>query len=117
MEFFRIVAALGTVFALLGIVYFVSNRARSAFAVTALRAPLIWSHQHRKTKPIDSDSVRVLKRVSLTATHQLHLIGTAQGTFLLCTHPQGCALLTPCDSRPQSDRDHLDSQDLRRYAS
>jgi hypothetical protein len=117
MDFFRVAAAFGTVFALLGIVYLFSNRARTRLAPKAFRAPLIWSRKVRVPKPLESDSVRVLKRVSLTATHQLHLIGTAQDAFLLCTHPQGCTLLPTRVGRPQPDREHLASQDLGRYAS
>jgi hypothetical protein len=117
MDFFRVVAGLGTVFALLAVVYFLSNRARTQMAVKALQAPVIWSRNFRVSKPLESDSVRVLKRVSLTATHQLHWIGTPQGAILLCTHPQGCTVLPTRAGRPQPDRDMLASPELGRYAS
>jgi hypothetical protein len=117
MDLFRVVAGLATVFALLGIVYFFSGRARTHIVLKAIRGPAVWSRNIRTPKPLESDSVRVLKRVSLTATHQLHWIGTPQGAFLLCTHPQGCTLLPTRTARRQADREDLASHDLGRYAS
>jgi hypothetical protein len=116
MDFLRIAAALGSVFALLGTVYFVSNRAKTPSAVKAFRASLSWPRNRHSRNALDNDSVRVLKRVSLTATHQLHLIATTGGAFLLCTHPQGCTLLRTRTGQ-QTNRENADSQNLGRYAS
>lgn len=117
MEFFRVAAALGAVFALLGMVYFLSSRVRRDAAVKAFRAPAIWPRNLRIAKPLESDSVKVLKRVPLTATHQLHLVGTSQDTFLLCTHPQGCTVLWNRVARAHAERDSIAPSDVGRYAS
>jgi hypothetical protein len=117
MDFFRVAAAFGTVFALLGVLYYVSNRARATLSAKAFTGRQIWSRRIRPAAPGKSDSLKVLKRVALTPTHQLHLIETIEGAFLICTHPQGCTLLPDALSRTSGNREHLVSQSLGRYAS
>ena len=41
-----------------------------------------------------SNRISVIQRTRLTPTHHLHWISTGEETFLLCTHPGGCSVVT-----------------------
>ena len=45
------------------------------------------------SQSVSSEHLRVIKRLHLTSSHQLHLISTGTKTLLICTHPQGCTTL------------------------
>ena len=116
MDFLRVILALGTVFGLLAVLYFIANHARARLAAKGLRAHPIWSRRLRIAHKPDADSLRVTRRVSLTATHQLHLIATTEDSFLLCTHPHGCTLL-PTRVTPAAAEESAGPNELGRYAS
>lgn len=117
MDFLRVALALGTVFGLLGLVYFLSNRARTRIALEAVRARASWPARFRTAQRPDPDYLQVLRRVSLTPTHQLHLIASRQKLILLCTHPRGCTLLPAPAASPESRPGNAAPEECERYAS
>ena len=96
----QLVTGFATVFGLLGALALFCRRrnariASSAIAKSALLKFPLSSFRFRKRDTPESGSaqLRVLKRVSLTPTHHLHLISIDSTSLLICTHPQGCSLL------------------------
>lgn len=114
MDFLRAASALISVFGLLGLLYFVSNRARNRATLPARIVRCIWPQRLRvcgaRTEPAP---LKVLRRVNLNATHQLHLIRAIGETFLICTHPHGCALLRGADVAGQEGNA---AESLQRHA-
>lgn len=118
MDLFRVILAFVTVFCLLGFLYFLSNRAKTRAPRLLASARSACSgkfrpHPNRKS----AAELDILRRVSLTPTHQLHLVKTAQEIFLVCTHPQGCTVLKTQDADPHAnDRENF-PLNLERNAS
>jgi hypothetical protein len=109
MDILRLALALFIVFGLLGGLYFISNRAKRLSWLPGV-TPISFSSLAKKQKsghgPLPDDEIRVVKRVHLTASHQLHFIALNGRRLLLCTHPQGCEVLPI----PQSERTDLIQQ-------
>ena len=96
MDILRVALALIIVFGLLGGLYFLSSRAKRLSAAPGLRSISFSSlvkGQKPGPVPLPDHEVRLLKRLHLTANHQLHLIAFDGIKILLCTHPQGCEVL------------------------
>lgn len=96
----QLVTGFATVFSLLGALALFCRRrsARGAPAAAGrlalLKFPLPSFRFNRGgTGESAYTQLRLLKRVSLTPTHQLHLISIDCASLLLCTHPQGCSVL------------------------
>lgn len=95
----RLVAGFVVVFGLLALLALLCRRRnaqnRPAFRTSALLGFPFSSFLLKRYKTGESKSPRlhVLRRVSLTPTHQLHLVSTDTASFLICTHPQGCSVL------------------------
>jgi hypothetical protein len=118
MDFLRVAVALITVFGLLGLLYFVSSREKARATLRSRCTQLMWPQKFRMVvNGTDADSLRVLRRVNLTGTHQLHLICTSHGVFLVCTHPQGCSLLRASDAVSVPKQDAAAQEQIERYAS
>lgn len=118
MDFLRVAVALITVFGLLGLLYFVSNRSKDRATLRSRCGQLIWPQKLRiAVNGADADSLRVLRRVNLTGTHQVHLIRGGEEMFLVCTHPQGCSLLRASDSLSASKQNAAAQEEIERYAS
>ena len=110
--------ALITVFGLLGSLYFISKRAQTRATLRAQWARLFWPPRFRiAATTSDADSLRVLRRVNLTGTHQVHLIRASQEIFLVCTHPQGCSLLRASDALSAPRQEGAAQAKVERYAS
>ncbi|HSU32096.1 MAG TPA: hypothetical protein VLJ11_12760 [Bryobacteraceae bacterium] len=96
MDIVRLALALFIVFGMLGGLYFLSNRAKRLSGIPGLR-PISFSSlmKGRKPGPVPhpDDEVRLLRRLHLTANHQLHFLALNGSKILLCTHPQGCQVL------------------------
>ena len=109
--------ALVTVFGLLGLLYSLAGAARRRIPRALIAPGTIWPGKFRvSASQKNSAYLQVLRRVNLTATHQLHLISTTEDLFLVCTHPQGCTLLRTRDARaPISDRSAA-QEEIGRYA-
>jgi hypothetical protein len=108
MDILRLALALFIVFGLLGGLYFLSNRAKRLSGIPGLR-PISFSSLVKRQKPgpvlLPDDDVRLLRRLHLTANHQLHFIALNGSRILLCTHPQGCQVLQfPRDGRTDVTR-------------
>lgn len=118
MDFLRVALALITVFGLLGLLYFISNRAKAKGPLCLARPRSIWRPRFgNAVNGSEPDSLRVLRRVNLTSTHQVHLLRASEETLLLCTHPQGCTLLRAGDASSAAKQESAASEGLRRYAS
>lgn len=95
----QLVTGFATVFGLLGALALFCRRRNARTAPSATRSALVkfplssFRFRRRDTPESVSAQLRVLKRVSLTPTHQLHLISIDSTSLLICTHPQGCSLL------------------------
>lgn len=95
----RLVTGFATVFGLLGLLALFCRRrgGRNSFAVrnsALLKFPFPpFRLKKRDSAESTCTQLRVLKRISLTATHQLHLISIDSTHLLICTHPQGCSVL------------------------
>ena len=103
----QLVTGFVIVFGLLGLLAFFC-RHKSARNPTAVRSSALLKFPFRSFRVKARDypdgtpaHLRVLKRISLTPTHQVHLISTDSATLLVCTHPQGCAILQQ-DVRPEA---------------
>jgi hypothetical protein len=103
MDILRVALAFFVVFGLLGGLYFLSSRAKRLPGIPGLRS-ISFSSLAKRQKPgpvpLPDDEVRLLRRLHLTANHQLHFIALNGSKILLCTHPQGCQVLP----FPQSGR-------------
>ena len=119
----QLVTGFATVFGLLGALalFCRSRNARtvpSTITKTALLKFPLSSFRFRRSDTPENVSMqlRVLKRVSLTPTHQLHLISIDSTSLLICTHPQGCSLLqsSPAEAVPGDGAAFL--AELRRHA-
>jgi hypothetical protein len=118
MDFLRVALALVTVFGLLGLLYFVSNRAKVRNSLRPLRPHAAWPSRFRlRSSASDSGSLDVLRRVSLTPTHQVHFLRSGSETFLLCTHPRGCTPLRSSDAFRRAEHEGAASEECERYAS
>jgi hypothetical protein len=96
MDILRVALALLIVFGLLGGLYFLSSRAKRLSGIPGLRSVSISSLvSGRKPGPVPlpDQEIRLLRRLHLTANHQLHLIASNGSKILLCTHPHGCQVL------------------------
>jgi len=116
MDYLRAALALITVFGLLGLLYLFSKQAKTKAPRRLFCARSIWPRFRNTANELDSDSLHVLRRVSLTPTHQVHLIRTGEEMFLVCTHPRGCTLLRASDAAP-AEHGSATSEGLKRYAS
>lgn len=117
MDFFRAVWALATVFGLLGLLYFLSSRARNRSRLRAGAIRAIWPQTTRARGPQnEATSLKILRRLNLTGTHQLHLISATEGTFLVCTHPHGCTLLRASDAAAAA-KEGAATEPTQRHAS
>lgn len=94
MDLLHTALAFFIVFGLLGLLYLYANRARKS-SVGRLGLFSLFPLQSKGKTETKARELEILRRVSLTATHQLHLIATPAGRFLVCTHSQGCTLLSP----------------------
>src|SRR5277367_4446495 len=45
----------------------------------------------------DQKSLSVLRQATLTPSHRLHLLNVGGQQVLLCTHPQGCSVISAPD--------------------
>jgi hypothetical protein len=119
----RLVAGFAVVFGLLAVLALLCRRRNarntSPIRTSSLRfsfpAFLIKRSELAERK---SARLHVLKRVTLTPTHQLHLISTDSASFLICTHPQGCFVLqqdTGRQERECGEGNHFLAE-LRRHA-
>ena len=94
MEFLRVLVGLLVVFGLLGALHYFSKRLdRIRLAKFLDRMPAV-RRSPGMTKPASSEILRVFQRKSLTASHQVHVLGFGDEELLVCTHPQGCTLLS-----------------------
>lgn len=110
--------ALITVFGLLGLLYFISNRAKTRATLRSRCTQLMWPQKLRIAgNRADADSLRVLRRVNLTGTHQMHLIRARGEMFLVCTHPRGCSLLRTSDALSAPNQNAAAQGEIERYAS
>jgi hypothetical protein len=118
MDFFRVASALVTVFGLLGLLYVFSNRTRRKAPLGLLARRSIWPRagEESRNNP-GANTLRLLRRLNLTAAHQLHFIQANEQTLLVCTHPQGCALLWTTDDHSTSKRETSAAEGLKRHAS
>lgn len=104
----RLVAGFGVVFGLLGLLAFYCRRRNGRKPLPIKSSVLLkFAFPNFRVKARDyadgpQAHLRVLKRISLTPTHQLHLISTDSTTLLICTHPQGCSVLQQSAS-PETD--------------
>jgi len=118
MDLLHTALAFFIVFGLLTCLYLYANRGRKYHAGKRL-GTLFCSfpfQAKRKTEPKALRELEILRRINLTATHQLHLIATPAGKLLLCTHAQGCTILSPAPafSSPGSPEFSLEQQFLAR---
>lgn len=105
MDILRVALALFIVFGLLGGLYFLSSRAKRLPGIPGLQSISFSSlvkGQKPGPVPVPDHDVRLLKRLHLTANHQVHLIALNGSKMLLCTHPQGCEVL-PFPQRERTD--------------
>ena len=110
--------ALITVFGLLGLLYSISNRAKTRAALRSGCARWMWPHKLRIAgNAADAEALRVLRRINLTGTHQVHLIRASDEMFLVCTHPQGCSLLRAADALSVPAQNRAAQGEIERYAS
>jgi hypothetical protein len=118
MDFLRTVLALATVFGLLGLLYFISNRARTRTSLRAGVVRAIWPQGIRvRGAAGEAASLKILRRLNLTSTHQLHLVCATEGTFLVCTHPHGCTLLRGGDALSAAKMEGAAAEPIQRHAS
>ncbi len=109
--------ALITVFGLLGFLYFISNRAKTRASLRPRCTQLRWPQRLRiPATSSDADSLRVVRRVNLTGSHQVHLLRARKEIFLVCTHPQGCSLLRASDALYAPKQDDAAQAGSERYA-
>ena len=117
MDLFRVTLALVTVFGLLGSLYFVTTRAKNKGPRLLASAREACSGKFRLAGSRNqAGELEILRRVSLTPTHQLHLVKTVQGEFLVCTHPQGCTILSAQEARALTENQSAAPPSLERYA-
>jgi hypothetical protein len=94
----QLVTGFAVVFGLLGLLALFCRRGKATSPSfirrsASLKFPLPFLRVNR-CDPSDTPApLRVMKRVSLTPTHQLHLISIDSTSLLICTHPQGCSVL------------------------
>ncbi|MBV9085790.1 MAG: hypothetical protein JOZ62_24205 [Acidobacteriaceae bacterium] len=95
MQLVRIATAFLLVFGLLGVLYAYSRRKKPGYAGWQSLFPSFGTVLSRSARPKRSATppLDVLRRISLTPTHKLHLISTTAGQLLVCTHPNGCTVL------------------------
>lgn len=78
----------------------------------------MWPHKLRVAgKGAEADALRVLRRVNLTGTHQVHLIRASDEMFLVCTHPHGCSLLRATDALSVPAQNRAPQAEIEQYAS
>jgi hypothetical protein len=97
MDILRVALALFIVFGLLGGLYFLSSRAKRLSGIPGFQSISFSSlvkGQKPGPVPLPDHEMRLLKRLHLTANHQLHFISFNGSKILLCTHPQGCQVLS-----------------------
>jgi hypothetical protein len=101
MESLRLVFAFFSVFGLLGLLYYFSRRWKTTRSFRSATIGLRLSELLGSKTPGQTDSLKVHRRLHLTATHQLHLVVSDDQKLLICTYPQGCTLVqvSEVDSR------------------
>jgi len=106
MDILRFLAAILIVFGLLGALYYLSKRGRRLPGLPGFLKFSLGAAVSRtvRNSPDSGDRLRVLKRVNLTPTHQIHLVQLDKESLLLCTHPQGCTVLHSPDSQAPDNR-------------
>lgn len=90
MDVLRLGSAFAFVFGLLGIFWaYAKLRNRPLSRSWPLQ---FWSNKPTvgRADPMPAVALSVIRQVTLTPTHKLHLIGSGRERFLVCTHPQGC---------------------------
>lgn len=117
MEILRFLVALLIVFGLLGALRVLSKRGGKLPALPGFAKFSFGSTLARAVKPsaTGGEHLRVVKKLHLTATHQVHLIRTGDEELLLCTYPQGCTVLQSAGERPAATKSSL--AEAQRYAS
>jgi hypothetical protein len=123
MQMVRLVTGFVIVFGLLGLLALFCRRtsARNPSAIrnsVLLKFPFPFRVNRRESADSAPAHLRLLKRLNLTPTHQLHLISTESAKLLICTHPQGCSVLqqnarTDTDERGEAGKFLAE---LRRHA-
>jgi hypothetical protein len=106
MDILRFLVAIIVVFGLLGALYVLSKRGRRFAGLPGFFKFSLGSAGSRAAQApvVSGDALRVIKRLNLSATHQLHLLQIEEGSVLLCTHPQGCTVLRSTEDRPGAAR-------------
>jgi hypothetical protein len=118
MDLFRAAWALATVFGLLGLLCFLSKQAKTTNRLRAGAIRAIWPQAMRARRAQnEAASLKILRRLNLTGTHQLHLISAMEGTFLVCTHPHGCTLLRANDAGSAAQMGGAAAEPTQRHAS
>lgn len=117
MEILRFLVALLIVFGLLGALRVLSKRGGKLPALPGFAKFSFGSTLARAVKPAATggEHLRVVKKLHLTATHQVHLIRVGEEALLLCTHPQGCTVLQSAGEQAPALRSNL--AEVQRYAS
>jgi hypothetical protein len=87
MDGFARISAAVVVIMLLGLLWWTSNKFRSA--------KLGWLRFSFRAmpEPADRPQLAVRGRLQLTPTHHLHLIQSMEELVLLCTYPNGCSVV------------------------
>lgn len=94
METWRVVVGLAVVFGLLALLRRLAARTsgRGAWRLLGSR-PTLGSVLRIVRRTDATEPLRLVRRLNLTATHQLHVVADESATLLICTHPQGCTVL------------------------
>lgn len=106
MDLLRVLAALFIVFGLLGALHFFSRRGGKRSPLPELVKFSLGKAGIRANNGNSpaAEQVRVIKRLNLSATHQIHLLQIDKENILLCTHPQGCTVLRSSDEPASTGR-------------
>lgn len=106
MDILRFLVAIIVVFGLLGALYVLSKRGRKFAGLPGFLKFSLGPAGSRTLQPpvVSGDALRVIKRLNLSPTHQLHLLQIEEESVLLCTHPQGCTVLRSTEDRPNAAR-------------
>lgn len=101
MDILRFLAAILIVFGLLGALRFFSSRAGKRPVLPGF-LKFSWSAAFSRAaqgSAVSGERLRTVKRIHLTASHQVHLLQIDNESLLLCTHPQGCTVLRSSDAQ------------------
>lgn len=106
MDILRFLAAILIVFGLLGALHFLSKRGGKSHRLLGFLKFSLGAAGSRTVQgaAANGDQLRILKRLNLSATHQVQLLQIDKETLLLCTHPQGCTVLRSSDDQASGNR-------------